>query len=218
MSVRTSLISFLTVLILLFPLSSTVFASELEQDTQPSAAFAAVLEENPHLEPYPELLEHIVRMKPFIESLGIQEASCRQAEFDELLSAEAGTCTRAPAPPLSLLEVLLVGSPDAALQGAADLGPGYEAVEQFQLLTDYDHGGAWIDIITAELGYGQVRIAKMAGSLISERGNEPIVSGGVIIGWYRFWDASGFSGGRFTYQSTSINFPFNTMSDWINIR
>lgn len=218
MSFRFSLIPFLAALILLFPLSSNVFASELEQETQPSAALAAVLAENPHLEPYPELLEHIVRMKPFIDSLGIQETSCRQAEYDELLSAASGVCTRAPAPALTLLEVLGVGSPNAALQGAAELGPGYEGVNQSQLLTDYDHGGAWIDVITAELGYGHVRVAKMAGSVISERLNQPIISGGVIIGWYRFWDASGFSGGRFTYQSTSINFPFNTMSDWISIR
>lgn len=120
-----------------------------------------------------------------------------------------------PAPALSYLQVYAVISSNY---------PSYEYVGQNQYTTLQDHGGAEMYVVTLEYGYGTSRFARMnGGALLQEYTDsthpQPIVdASNNITGWYRWWIASGYDSGQFTYQSTSINSPFNTMSDFINIK
>ncbi len=68
-------------------------------------------------------------------------------------------------------------------------------------------------------GYGQNRFARMNGDLLDMYDwlwyddNGDNINDGVYI----WWDASGYPYGTFTYESTSPNYPWNTMSDSIYI-
>jgi hypothetical protein len=115
-----------------------------------------------------------------------------------------------PAPKLTYLQVYAVISSQH---------PTYEYVGQNQFSTVYDHGGAEMYVVTAELGYGNNPIAQMNGARLTQFRSQAIVdSSGTVIGWYRWWNSNGIQGGRFTYQNTSTNYPWNTMSDWLDIR
>lgn len=39
---------------------------------------------------------------------------------------------------------------------------------------------------------------------------QAINNNGIVIGYFRWWDASGYQGGQFTYQNTFSNYPYNT--------
>lgn len=118
---------------------------------------------------------------------------------------------RAPAPPLSYLEVY------AAISTQQQ---DYEYFSPDQLSSVYDHGGAELYIVTAELGYGHIRYAKFNGGNLEELERQHIDLDGdtIVDGWYIWWDASGNESGTFNYQNTSTNFPSNTMSDSIFIK
>ncbi|AJQ92983.1 DUF4879 domain-containing protein [Gynuella sunshinyii] len=140
---------------------------------------------------------------PFWQSLNNGELSYEQPDASTM-------STLAPAPPLTYLQAYAVISTDY---------PSWEYFSQSQISSVQNHGGAEMYIVTIEYGYGQNNIAKMNGSILSQVQSQYIVnSSNVIVGWYRWWDASGYSGGQFTYQSTSINSPWNTMSDNIYIK
>lgn len=128
-----------------------------------------------------------------------------------LITALPHATHAAPAPPLSYLQVLAVSSANS---------PSWEYPPSSQYTTTVDHGGSWLLIATEEYGYGQSRIAKFNGVTVPEYSNQMITdSGGTVIGWIRYWRITGtITSGQFTYQSTSINSPWNTMSDWINIK
>lgn len=74
--------------------------------------------------------------------------------------------------------------------------------------------------MTAELGYGHVRTAKINGVHLKEYDRLPIDTNGdtIVDGWYILWHASGYENGAFTYQNTSSNAPWNTMSDNMYIK
>ncbi|WP_428241477.1 DUF4879 domain-containing protein [Gynuella sp.] len=142
-------------------------------------------------------------MSPFWQSLSNGELSYEQPDSSTM-------STFAPAPPLTYLQAYAVISTDY---------PTWEYFSQSQISSVQNHGGAEMYIVTIEYGYGQTRIAKINGSILSQVQSQYIVnSSNVIVGWYRWWDASGYNGGQFTYQSTSINSPWNTMSDSIYIK
>lgn len=115
---------------------------------------------------------------------------------------------RGPAPPLSYLKAI------------AAISTNYPQYEIFtsEYTSTYDHGGAELYIVTRELGYGFSPVAKMNGQILSEFQSEPILNGTTVVGYLRWWDASGHQSGQFTYKNTSTNYPYNTMSDWINIK
>jgi hypothetical protein len=118
------------------------------------------------------------------------------------------------APPLTYLEVLEVCSEDDwAIYGEC------EPINASQSSTYADHGGSWMYAVTVEIGYGMNRFASLDSTVVSEFPNsaQAIWSNGVLIGWYRFWDLSGYSDGSFFYQSQSQNAPFNTESDTLTI-
>lgn len=97
--------------------------------------------------------------------------------------------------------------------------PQFEYFSRNQLSSVQDHGGALMYIVTYERGYGQNRFARMNGALLDMHDwlwyddNGDNINDGVYI----MWDASGYQNGTFTYESTSQNYPWNTMSDSIYI-
>ncbi len=117
--------------------------------------------------------------------------------------------TKSPASPLYYLEVY------AAI---SSYYPSYEYFSQSQYSSIQNHGGSEMYIVTVELGYGNSEIAKMVGVNLTEIQSQAIVDSGIVVGYFRWWNASGYQNGQFTYRNTSINYPYNTMSDWINIQ
>lgn len=117
----------------------------------------------------------------------------------------------ASAPPLEYLEVYAAWSTNNG---------GYEYFSPNQLSTVQDHGGTELYIVTAEIGYGHIRTTKINGNKLTELQRQYIdLEGDTIVdGWYIWWDASGNESGTFTYQNTSTNSPWNTMSDNMYIK
>ena len=72
-----------------------------------------------------------------------------------------------------------------------------------------DHGGAWMQIITDDIGYGKAARASILSNALREIRTEPLCrSGGdmgpcrrgeTVVGYRRTWDASGHQGGNFEY-------------------
>lgn len=116
-------------------------------------------------------------------------------------------------------------SPLTSLNVYAAISTNYPQYEYFslnQLTSIEDHGGDELYIVTSEIGYSRntSRIAQMEGVNISMFMQQDIdLNGdGIVDGAFRWWDASGYEKGKFTYQATSINSPWNTMNAWMNIR
>lgn len=70
-----------------------------------------------------------------------------------------------------------------------------------------DHGGAWMQVITDEMGYRSWGQATLGGSVLQELGSVGITDGysNTIIGWRRWWKADGYQSGQFVYTASSIN-------------
>lgn len=116
-----------------------------------------------------------------------------------------------PAPALTLLETVAAVSTKY---------PTYEFFSELQLSSVYDHGGEQFYIVTEEHGYGYSRFAKFNGVALTQAKSAFIDFEGdtIVDGWHIWWDASGNEVGQFTYQNTSTNYPWNTMSDSIYIK
>ena len=131
----------------------------------------------------------------------------------------SATVSAATAPPLSYVQVRYVGSSNQGCEPSADA----------QASTTLDHGGAQLRVLTVEVGYGTVRIAKINGVTLPSTANyqtiafcgsnflTPCSAGQTIVGYTRYWNLDGYQGGTFSYQTTSITSPFNTMIDSLNI-
>ncbi|MBM7542795.1 DUF4879 domain-containing protein [Amphibacillus cookii] len=100
--------------------------------------------------------------------------------------------------------------------------PQYEYFADNQLTANEDHGGEEMLIVTMEIGYSKnsTRFARMNEDRLSMYMQEDIdlTGNNIVDGAFRWWDASGHDEGKFTYQATSINAPWNTMSAWMNFR
>lgn len=112
---------------------------------------------------------------------------------------------RSPAPPLSYLEVAGIFSTEG----------GFELIDRNQIRSANNHGGDVFTIYTIELGYSGNRIAKLNGIQLNQIEYEfvDLNNDSIIDGFIYGWDASGKTGGDFTYRATSSNSPWNTMSD-----
>lgn len=116
----------------------------------------------------------------------------------------------APAPPLTYLQVKLVRS---------QTKQSWEPINDFQLLTITDHGGGWLEVVTTEKGYGKNLIARYNQQKMTLISSTPFPPSGTIEGWHRLWRINTtITNGTFTYQATSINSPWNTMSDRLSIK
>jgi hypothetical protein len=127
-----------------------------------------------------------------------------------ILGGAVTNVSAAPAPPLSSVKVVKVESQ----QG------GIEYINSNSFSTVNDHGGSYLYISTVEIGYGQFNRAEMNGSQLKSKESKRLDFDGdrTIDGWEYKWDASGQQNGTFSYQSTSINFPRNTLSTSIYIK
>jgi hypothetical protein len=66
------------------------------------------------------------------------------------------------APPLTALQITQVGSS----QYQTTTGGFYENIGATQTTTAGQHGGAQMQVITWEIGYGATRVARMAGAVL----------------------------------------------------
>lgn len=133
-----------------------------------------------------------------------------ESEQQQLINF-SGVIPFASAPPLTYLEVYSAWSSN------------YGKDEYFsanQLSSNIDHGGEKMYIVTKEIGYGHVRNAKLDGEKLKqiEQIDFDINGDRIVDGVYAKWDASGYEGGKFTVSNISSNYPWNTMSDTINIK
>lgn len=149
-------------------------------------------------------------IKDRLAPVGRYSSKTTQVAESGQLVTDGQVSITAAAPPLTYLEVYAVRSANHS---------SWEFISQYQYSTVYDHGGSWMDIVTIEYGYGNNPIAQMNGAYLSQWAYQYITdSAGTIIGWIRYWNADGHQSGQFTYQNTSINSPWNTMSDWISVQ
>lgn len=83
--------------------------------------------------------------------------------------------------------------------------PEYEPIDPDHGATRFDHGGAMLQIITVEHGYTSKTAASMNGTPLAEIAYQPILdSKNAIIGWRRWWDASGAQSGYFNISARGI--------------
>jgi Domain of unknown function (DUF4879) len=148
------------------------------------------------------------------EGLDVSELRQRMIEQHEewkRQNAESnGVVALAPAPSITQLQVYAVRSANY---------PSWEYLSSSQYSTTIDHGGSWMDLVTYQYGYGNNPICKLNSVNLSNWHTEYITdSAGTIIGFIYYWIADGHQGGKWTYQDTSMNSPFNTMSDWATVK
>ncbi|WP_220347761.1 DUF4879 domain-containing protein [Alkalilimnicola ehrlichii] len=138
------------------------------------------------------------------------------------LTDEAAPAPRQPAPPLTQMWVYAVGS--------SNCGWEYPAPGAFS--TSCDHGGTQLRAVVLEIGYGSSPFAWMLGGLLPSSANyltEMLCDQGggmlgycspgqTVVGFLRYYNLDGHQSGNFSYQNTSTNSPWNTMSTNINIR
>lgn len=158
-------------------------------------------------------------MSNFLSSLFVVSAStvCSTVLVANLVQA-------APAPPLSYVQIRFIGSSNY---------PSYEPIADNQLSTVIDHGGPALRAVTVEVGYGNPTLARATinGVALPRSANYLTVpfcnlsnflascsAGQTVVGFVNYWNLDGYQSGIFTYQATSTNSPFNTLSDRLTIR
>lgn len=101
-------------------------------------------------------------------------------------------------PPLTYLQIIGVRS---------QFSTAWEIIADWQTSTFVNHGGAWLEVKTKEIGYSAnwARLFTFNGRTIRMIREEPIPSGSKIIGWYRIWRVEGsFTSGRASYSARSL--------------
>jgi len=122
-----------------------------------------------------------------------------RATLPKLIDGEIVSTTRAPAPPLSALEVYHVYS-----------GTYSESIGDYQFTTVQDHDGPYLYVYTYEIGYGTSHNAWLDGYSISQSGSAALIdSYSNIVGWVREWNASTYANAQdfqfFNVNAVSIN-------------
>ncbi|MCG8444798.1 MAG: YolA family protein [Hyphomicrobiales bacterium] len=138
------------------------------------------------------------------------------------LASSEPAALRAPAPPLTYAQIRGVRSSDS--------GNAWVIVSDGAFNSGFNHGGAQMFVLVIEIGYGNSIVARMNGAVLPTSANVlnerkcnvggflgDCSPGQTVVGWYRYFDVSGAQGGLFQYQNTSINAPFNTLSDRLTI-
>lgn len=157
--------------------------------------------------------------KSMVDSLETQSNELTLAQlhegykFAQEQAQGKGKYDRAPAPALFYLEIKYV---------ASEGYPYWESIADNAFATTEDHGGSWMYIVTEEGGYANPPTQRMTlnGMTLNLIQSDPLVNtGNVVIGFRNYWSTSTSStGGRATYQATSINSPWNTETDSLTIR
>lgn len=113
------------------------------------------------------------------------------------------------APPVTYLEFAAVIS---------ELYPTWEYISPYQYSTINDHGGRWMYLAVVQIGYGYDH-AFMNGISLPKVYSDPLINSyGTVYGWVNYYDASGQQSGRASVQSTSMNYPYNTLYDFLYIQ
>ena len=74
-------------------------------------------------------------------------------------------------------------------------------------------------VVTLDGGYGNNPVCQINGIILTQYKIETVTnSSGVVLGFLHYYNACGFQGGTWTYQNTSSNSPWNTISDYCNIQ
>ncbi|WP_197056541.1 MULTISPECIES: YolA family protein [Luteibacter] len=127
---------------------------------------------------------------------------------------------RAPAPGLSSVRVLAVGSTACGWEYPDGKGT-----------TTCNHGGGELRVAVMEIGYGSNPIASMNGGQLPRSAQYastgicvtgtqytwPCTPGQTVVGWLNEYNVDGYESGLFKYQNTSTNAPHNTVYTQINI-
>ncbi|WP_158253690.1 DUF4879 domain-containing protein [Chromobacterium alticapitis] len=128
------------------------------------------------------------------------------------------------ASPLSYVGILAVGS---TLYG------GWEILSANQLSTAGSHGGSQLRVVVDTIGYGRAAIAKINGIVlpaaalyqteslcnVNGRYTTPCPIGSIVAGFRQYFNLDGQSTpGTFSYQNTSQNYPWNTLSTQVYIK
>lgn len=87
-------------------------------------------------------------------------------------------------------------------------------------ITQFDHGGSYMGIITLEIGNALTDYAHFNGKAVKEidRAIYDPNNDKVADGWIYLWDASGYESGTFEIQCTSLVSPRNTLRSRIYIK
>ena len=126
-----------------------------------------------------------------------------------VLLAAVAVCA-APAPPLTSVAVIKVASAQV---------PAGEAITAYQYSTVRDHGGAYLDVTTREMGYAINRRAAYNSAPMIQTAVTYIMSGTTVVGFTRTWRTyNPAPSGRFAYQATSQVYPVRTLSCSLSIR
>jgi hypothetical protein len=141
--------------------------------------------------------------QPVISELLRAELTTNAGESEVNTSLGEGQVTAfAPAPNLSSVKVLGVCSANFRQL------TGYDCENVSGLYSTYaDHGGAWMQVITDEIGYRIWGQATLGGSVLQQLGSQPIYYSGTntVAGYRRWWKADGYQNGQFVYTASSIN-------------
>ncbi|GLR63984.1 DUF4879 domain-containing protein [Marinospirillum insulare] len=139
-----------------------------------------------------------------------------------ILNSIEGIQPYAPAPSITSVSIHAVGSTNC----------GWEDIGLNQYTTYCDHGGVELKAVALVVGYGGNRLAWMNGNLLNSSknyDNDPVcinngqpnigcTQGGVAVAYLRYYNLDGYENGKFEFQDTSMNAPWNTMSTYIFIQ
>ena len=118
----------------------------------------------------------------------------------------------APAPGISSYQIYAVGSgtTDATVQWELMTSPS-------QSSTVRDHSGAKLYVVTKQMGYDAYTVPNINGVKPTLARTDVIVSSGIVVGFYYYWNCSGQQQGQFTATAYSIN-TYKPFSAWIYIK
>lgn len=145
------------------------------------------------------------------DTLSIQKLNS-PIKLEQLVNNKPTIGLRAPAPALTGIYIMGVASPQGGAEYMTTLN---------QYSTGNDHGGDWIQVLTLEVGYGQNRSGLFNGRSmqIAESSPADLNGDGIVDGFYYLWESyRPFTEGAFETKATSINFPVNTLSNFINVK
>lgn len=155
------------------------------------------------------LVDYFNSIKPYLKSL--QEKQTGSSILEKSTNESLLVQPLSPASPLTYLQIYAASSTQH---------PDWEIFSDNQTSSIADHGGVELYIVTVELGYGHNNFARMNSSSVPlyDYASLDLDGDRIVDGYMYQWNASGYNSGTFTYQSTSINSPWNTMYDSIYIR
>ncbi|WFR65407.1 DUF4879 domain-containing protein [Paenibacillus amylolyticus] len=153
--------------------------------------------------------EEIINSKEFREAV-----KAAKAEFEAQKAKDSGgPVLFAPAPKVSHINVYGVVSPNG--------GQEIYGFNNNPLSTTNDHGGAWIQCITFQIGYDSSHYGKLAGNTMTNNWSEAIDLDGdrVVDAFAHSWvyESPNTTGGQFVGTVYSINIP-TQWTAWINVR